>query len=865
VESEPISEADPITVLFVDEQVDFLETAAQSLEREHDHIIVETATSTTGGLTRLSEGDIDCIVSAYRMSDVDGLAFLEAVREESPNLPFILLTGKESEGVASGAISAGATDCFPKHSVSDQYAVLANRIENAVHRTRTEKRFEESQRRFRTLLSNIRGMAYRCAYEPAWPMTFVSDGAATLTGYAPSTLVDGEVSYGADLIHPADREHVWNVVQDAVEAHDSFRVEYRIRTADDEEKWVWERGRGVFDDGEVVALEGFITDITERKEREQELERQEFLFQRIQDIADVGIWEYDPRTEELTWSDGVRRIHGVGDDYEPTLDEAIEFYHTDDREEITSAVNGAIEKGNGYDLELRIVRPDGAVRDVRTYGETHTDEAGDTTMLRGVVQDITERKEREEQLRQYEYAYESSLSGIAIADLDGELMAANPAFLDMWGYGDSEDIIGEPVIGGWKNPEKAADVLDQVQEAGCWEGELEALRADGSTFFTRCSASCMTDDEGEPIGVLASFVDITERKEREHQLAEEREKYSTLVEKSHDGIVIIQDEEFVFVNSRFVELIGYEEEEILGMSFLEAVAPSDRAFVRERYERRLDPDYSDPPSRYRISFVTSEGSERVAEVSVAKIQYEGKTAQLASIRDVTQQQRYKEELERVNEELEMLNRVVRHDIRNDMAIILGWTEMLDEYIDDAGQEHLEKILRSSEHIIELTEIARDYVETLSDDTEMDVYPTRLQPLLRKEVTLRQEAYPDANISVHGAVPDVEVQANEMLSSIFRNLLNNAVQHNDKETPVVEVSVEERADDVHVAVADNGPGVPESQREAIFGKGEKGLDSPGTGIGLYLAHTLVEQYGGEIRVEDNDPEGAVFILTLPKAP
>jgi signal transduction histidine kinase len=265
-----------------------------------------------------------------------------------------------------------------------------------------------------------------------------------------------------------------------------------------------------------------------------------------------------------------------------------------------------------------------------------------------------------------------------------------------------------------------------------------------------------------------------------------------------------------------------------------------------------------------VIFETSEGSKRVAEISVAKIQYEGEPAGLASIRDVTKQQQYEAELEQVNEELEMLNRVVRHDIRNDMAIILGWTEMLDEYIDDAGQEHLEKILNSSEHVIELTEIARDYVETLSDDAEMDVYPTRLKPLLEKEITLRQEAYSDAEISVRGSVPDVEVQANEMLSSAFRNLLNNAVQHNDKETPVVEVSVEERADDVRVAVADNGPGVPESQREAIFGKGEKGLDSPGTGIGLYLVRTLVEQYGGEVQVEDDDPEGAVFIVTLPKA-
>jgi signal transduction histidine kinase len=102
----------------------------------------------------------------------------------------------------------------------------------------------------------------------------------------------------------------------------------------------------------------------------------------------------------------------------------------------------------------------------------------------------------------------------------------------------------------------------------------------------------------------------------------------------------------------------------------------------------------------------------------------------------------------------------------------------------------------------------------------------------------------------------------MVSSVFRNLLKNAIQHNDKRVPEVTVSATEQEETVTVRVADNGPGIPDSQKQTVFGEGEQGLNSAGTGIGLHLVSRIVDTHGGSVWVADNEPEGTVFAVNLP---
>jgi len=200
---------------------------------------------------------------------------------------------------------------------------------------RAQEALRESQRQLSALLANLPGMAYRCRNDPAWSIEFASEGALGLTGYTPHDFVSGAVEY-MPLIHPQDRQAVWDGVQQGVAERRPFQLTYRIVSADGRLKWVWEQGAAVLDDrGEVKALEGFITDITERRQAQDEIARlnaelEERVRQRTGQLqaanAELESFSYslahDIRSP-LTSIDGFSHVLG---EYESVLDERARHY-----------------------------------------------------------------------------------------------------------------------------------------------------------------------------------------------------------------------------------------------------------------------------------------------------------------------------------------------------------------------------------------------------------------------------------------------------------------------------------------------------------------------------------------------------------
>ncbi|MFC7209734.1 ATP-binding protein [Natronoarchaeum sp. GCM10025321] len=340
-------------------------------------------------------------------------------------------------------------------------------------------------------------------------------------------------------------------------------------------------------------------------------------------------------------------------------------------------------------------------------------------------------------------------------------------------------------------------------------------------------------------------------------------QYRALIEQTSDVITVVDAEGTIRYQSPNSERVKrWPPEELIGENILDYVHPEDKSRVIEQFSALVEGSgviKDEIEFRFRTKdrgwiWLAVTGAAPGAEVPV--------DGYVTTSRDISRRKAYEQRLVGQRDDLETLNGVVRHDIRNDLQLIAGAAETLEPHVDDDGQELLETIQESASDAVSLTTAARDLAEVMlrPDDTTDSI---RLMGILSEQVDALKSSYPNTTVTVE-EVPETTVQAGELLSSVFRNLLTNAVQHNDKDVAEITVSGERAADRVTVRIADNGPGVRESMKDDIFGKGEKGLESAGTGIGLYLVQSLVESYGGDIRVEDNDPTGAVFVVELQAA-
>lgn len=580
------------------------------------------------------------------------------------------------------------------------------------------------------------------------------------------------------------------------------------------------------------------------------------------DRANELLFVTTPAGELRRYNDRLSAVTGIAD---ADLDgRRVETLAVDaDRDRFADAIERVGSTGESVSLGVDLAVADG---EPRSYVITGTPLVGSAGAVLGVV-GVGIRREAatpgDHESQFFTQVVDRVGVGVATYADDGRFTYVNERFATLL------DTTREALIGSalWEvNPTFDADGFDSYWESfdpgETRHAETVHERADGTTVPVETVTTRMTF-AGESYNV-GTIKDVSARKEWERELKDERDRFTALFEAVPEPVAHIKLESGTStvqnVNTTFETTFGFEAADVVGESLDEYIVPSH---LRDEASEIDDLVAAGRTIEREVKRLTPDG---VADflLRVNPFQTNGSTDEFVAIySDIGEQKDRERDLERQREQAELLNQIVRHDIRNDMQLITAAIPLLRDAVDDDAVKHVDQIEDRSEHIVELTEIVGDLMTILIEGHD-SLEVISLTCALDRQIEKVRDEYDEADLRVDGTIPAVDVLADEMLESVFHNLLTNAIRHNDAETPEVVVSVTERDDRVRVAVADNGPGVPDDRKDEIFGKGERGLQSEGTGIGLYLVSTLVDQYGGEVSVDDSESNGAVFTVELERA-
>jgi PAS domain S-box-containing protein len=313
----------------------------------------------------------------------------------------------------------------------------------------------------------------------------------------------------------------------------------------------------------------------------------------------------------------------------------------------------------------------------------------------------------------------------------------------------------------------------------------------------------------------------------------------SVVESMDDGVVVVDaDDAIVDINPRGADILGVS---VAGA--IEASA-SDLVPAYDALRDAADPEYCETVER--------EGPHgtRHFEVSMTGLRSDrpGSDGRVVVLHDVTEQRN------RI-QQLDVLNRVLRHNLRNEMNVVHGYATKLDS--DD--REAVDRIKQKAMRMVDLGDKAREIDRILDDGVAGD--PIEVDSIVEVEVDRARERFPDVTFSVDDAA--VAARVSRTLGPVLRNLLENAAQHNDAADPTVEVTVTSDDRSVSVAVADDGPGIPEQERSVLRTREETPLEHS-SGLGLWLVNWGVQTMGGSITVECPDDGGSVVTVELPAA-
>ncbi|WP_292518665.1 PAS domain S-box protein [Methanoculleus sp.] len=493
------------------------------------------------------------------------------------------------------------------------------------------------------------------------------------------------------------------------------------------------------------------------------------------------------------------------------------------------------------------------------------------TAILAISRDITRRKRAEENLHHQAEMFQRLVDTIPvmIAIFDPELrqFRFNRALREILGWTE-EDAAGRDFMTMvYPDPDYRAKVAEFMQSLEPGWREWRATAKDGSIVESSWANISLSDNTFIGVGI-----DLREQKRAEETLLASEKRFRLLTENASDIVLIFDAEGKISYASPSVRSVGgYAPKDLIGRRILDMVHPGDLPRVQHALRHALarpgERTFLQVRVRHRSGdwlYLDATGINLLGEPTIR--------GHLVNARDVTERKRSEEALRRRTDDLVRKSKdleaardeaniyldIMTHDVRNANNVSSMYADLLTDLADGDLKTYAEKLHAS---IDRSTEILKNVATIRRAHEETGLVPVNLNAVIREEIA----TFPD--VAIRYIDPEISVLADGLLPTVFANLIGNAVKHGGPQVEIT-VRVEECDGEVLVSVEDTGPGIPDEVKRKLFTRFERGMArGRGQGLGLFIVRTLVERYGGHIRVEDRiegmPEEGAAFRFTLRK--
>lgn len=789
-----------------------------------------------------------------------------------------------------------------KTSISGRPCLISV-VRDITKRKDAQDALEESRRFLSSLMSNLPGMAYRCANDMNWTMEFVSEGCADLTGFASDDLVKNRRIAYSSLIHPDDRPRVWREIQHAIGRQQPFRVIYRITTASSRQKWVWEQGRAVRSrQGEIEALESIIFDFSEQMETEQRLKQSEERLRLAQRAGRVGVFDLDIPTRTVVYTDELKDLMGLPREHEPSMEDWITLTHPDDRSTIQALIDRTLaEKRPSIHFENRIVRPDGQTLWLMNHGLISYDRAGNPLRMIGTSVNITDTKEfqrrlesmndrleltvRErtrdldrmvEELRQQKEVLQTVLDHIPVMliffDHQGRVRFINREMEKISGW-PLENIRDMDLIErGFPDEAERNEALRVIRgEVTGWH-ELAINTRSGLKHPGLWTRQPLSDGSAICIGI-----DVSARRKMERDL----QRLGTAVEQAGEGIVLLSPERVIeYVNPAYERISGYSRMELTGrvMDYQEgffreplaskeltkAIAKGRPWIGHQRLQKRTG-------ETVEVDLAVSPVRDEKGLIAHHVILASDVTREAALVQQVIQSQKL--------EAIGTLAGGIAHDLKNILSPIVLNAEiaLMDLEPSHPLRPLMEEIQEAARMGADLTK----QIVTFSRRAFREKRAQPITPIIEEALAFLRSALPATiEIRAYLRAPKAMVQADStQIKQVMINLGNNAGQAMPSggllEVKMTTEHLGAKAAAgisldlapgwyVRISVRDTGTGIEEAILPRIFDPFfTTRSKAEGTGMGLSVVHGIVKDHQGAVTVHSRPGQGSTFTVYLPR--